>query len=292
MEAFPAFFPLGGKRVIIAGEGEGADAKLRLFAGSPAAVDHLTGAAAMDPSAYAGAVLAFVASGDDAFRGGAVAAARAAHVPLNVVDHPELCDFHTPAVIDRGQVVAAVGTAGASPMLAAMIRADVEAHIPPGAGRVAALLQRHQDEVRRTFPDLAARRAFLRSALTGPAAQAAIAGDMDRASDLMSHAVANPDTAFGRVAFIVGVEKPELMSLRAARALAAADVIIAPPSAEAAIADHARRDAPRLPNGDAVEEALQGRAVAVVGPAPSEASMAQLRAAAIAFEIHRPAPAP
>ena len=113
MDAFPAFFPLSGKTVVIAGAGEQADAKLRLFAGSPASVKRLDGEAALDPIEYAGAILAFIASPDDAFAEAAANAARAASVPVNVVDRPALCDFTTPAVIDRGEVVAAIGTGGA-----------------------------------------------------------------------------------------------------------------------------------------------------------------------------------
>src|SRR5260221_13670084 len=102
MEAFPAFFPLAGRRVVIAGEGEGAEAKLRLFAGSPAKVERLAGADAGEPARYAGAALAFVASTDSAFREAAAAAARKAGGPGNGVDFPPLCGFHTPAVVDRG----------------------------------------------------------------------------------------------------------------------------------------------------------------------------------------------
>lgn len=140
MEAFPAFFPLSGARVVIAGEGEGADAKARLLAGSPACVERLTGAAALRPERYAGAALVFLASSDAAFLEAAAGAAKAAGAPLNVVDHPELSDFHTPAIIDRGQVVAAIGTAGAAPMLAALLRADLEARIPEGVGALVELL--------------------------------------------------------------------------------------------------------------------------------------------------------
>ncbi|HKP77574.1 MAG TPA: siroheme synthase, partial [Phenylobacterium sp.] len=43
MDAFPAFFPLAGRSVVIAGEGEAAEAKVRLFAGSPATLVRLTG---------------------------------------------------------------------------------------------------------------------------------------------------------------------------------------------------------------------------------------------------------
>src|SRR5690349_20590883 len=73
VDAFPAFFPLAGRTVVIAGAGEAAEAKARLFEGSPARVTMVAGDAARDPRSYAGAALAFVASDDDAF---AEAAAR------------------------------------------------------------------------------------------------------------------------------------------------------------------------------------------------------------------------
>ncbi|HWW24364.1 MAG TPA: siroheme synthase, partial [Caulobacter sp.] len=38
MDSFPAYFPLAGRRVVIAGSGEAADNKARLFDGSPATV--------------------------------------------------------------------------------------------------------------------------------------------------------------------------------------------------------------------------------------------------------------
>src|SRR5688500_3018435 len=100
MDAFPAFFPLAGRTVVIAGEGEAAEAKVRLFAGSPATLTRLKGSDALDPRSYVGATLAFVAAEDDDWARRAAGAARTANVPVNVVDRPALCDFTTPAVID------------------------------------------------------------------------------------------------------------------------------------------------------------------------------------------------
>ena len=153
MHAFPAFYPLAGKTVVIVGAGEAAEAKIRLFAGSPAVIRRLDGEAALHPKAYAGAALVFIATDDDAFAEAAAGAARAAHVPVNVVDRPALCDFTTPAVIDRGEVVAAIGTGGSSPMLATLLRQDIETRVPEGAGRVAALFASLQDEVRKALPN-------------------------------------------------------------------------------------------------------------------------------------------
>ena len=291
MEAFPAFFPLAGRRVVIAGEGEGALAKARLFEGSPAQVVRLTDAVAGETARYQGAALAFVAIADEARRLAAAAAARAAHVPLNVVDHPELCDFHTPAVIDRGQVVAAIGTGGASPLLASMLRADVEAHIPAGAGRVAALLQRRQEAVREAFDDLARRRAFLRAAVSGPAAEAAMRGDMAQAEALLDAAIAEGSAGVGGVTLVLGAASQDLISLRAARALAEADAV---GGDEALLSRYARRDAervdPRQP-GPIIARALAGQAVAIAASEVDGALMTAMAEAGVRLTVLHPAPA-
>ena len=246
MNSFPAYFPLSGKRVVIVGEGEGAEAKARLFAGSPAVVERLSSAAGADARAYVGAVLAFVATADDLAAEAAARAARAAGVPVNVVDRPQLCDFVTPAVIDRGEVVAAVGTGGTAPILASLLRGDIEARVPEGAGRVAALLGRMQAEVRAAFPDLAQRRAFLRSVLDGPAAVAALAGENDRAEALLRESIVGGMTRAGSVRLIDGAGPADLLTLRDARALSEADLLVIDAAADPGIVTLARRDARRM----------------------------------------------
>jgi siroheme synthase-like protein len=294
MEIFPAYFPLRDARVVIAGEGEPAEAKARLFEGSPAQVLRLAGGAALDPDSYIGASLIFVASFDTGFREAAAAAARTARVPVNVVDDPELSDFHTPAIIDRGQVVAAIGTAGASPLLASLLRAELEARVPEGAGRVAAVLGDRREAVRRAFPDLAHRRAFLRAVLVGPAAAAAVAGDDARASALLDEAIAGGWSMLGRVSFIEGAATPDLISLRAARILASADVVAASEDARTLLASHGRRDAERLPLEAADAGALAdlvgaGRLVAIVGAVADPALVEALGALGVAVEVISPA---
>ncbi|RAK57680.1 precorrin-2 dehydrogenase/sirohydrochlorin ferrochelatase family protein [Phenylobacterium deserti] len=246
MDAFPAFFPLAGRTVVIAGSGEPAEAKARLFHGSPARLVRLEGDAAFQPSNYHGAALAFVASEDEAFARAAAEAVRAAHVPLNVVDRPQMCDFTTPAVIDRGEVVAAIGTGGSSPMLATLLRHDIEARVPEGAGRVAALFRKLQDEVRAALPEPHRRRSFLRAALTGPAAGAAMAGDMEAAAELLRAELARGQAAGGQIQYVDARGPADLLTLRAARALAASDVLAPDPDAHPDILALARRDAERV----------------------------------------------
>jgi precorrin-2 dehydrogenase/sirohydrochlorin ferrochelatase len=257
MNAFPAFFPLAGRRVVVAGEGEAAMAKLRLLEGAPAIVNRLQGAEARDPAAYAGAALAFIALDDEDEARAAAAAARAAHVPVNVVDRPMLCDFHTPAVIDRGEVVIAIGTGGAAPLLAGLLRADLEARVPAGVGALVKVLGQLQDEIRRAFPELRPRRAFLRAALEGSAAQAAMAGDQAQALESLRAALAQGVRAAGALRPIDGSGPLDQVTLGAARALSEADRLVVDPGVDPGVLALARRDAPRIDGATADMAALE-----------------------------------
>lgn len=295
MEAFPAFYPLAGRRIVIAGEGDGAEAKARLFANAPARVDRVRGPAAATPETYAGAALAFVASPDPDACAAAAAAARSAGVAVNVVDHPELSDFHTPAIIDRGQVLAAIGTAGAAPIVAALLRAELEARIPPGLGRLAALFGELRGEIRSALPDLAERRAFLRAMLQGPAAQAADAGDVAGAEAELRRALGAGVAGAGRVWLIETPPARDLVSLRAARALAEAELLALGAGVTADLAALARRDAPQRALADLTaqhlaDEAGAGRQVAVIAAAAELAPLAAaLGALGVAVETLAPA---
>jgi len=295
MDSFPAFYPLKGSRIVIAGDGEGADAKARLFAGSPAEVVRVEPGAALESAAYAGASLIFVASYDADFAAAAAAVARGAGAPLNVVDHPELSDFHTPAIIDRGQVVAAIGTAGAAPIVAALVRAELEAKLPAGLGRLVELFGKLRAETRAALPDLAQRRAFLRAMMSGAVAEAADAGDLEAAERLMRAALAEGLTTPGVVWLIQTPKRRDLLSLLAARALAEADTLVLGQGAAADVAVLARRDAPRrtLADTDAAflaDEAAQGRQTAVVADSDALAALALALGATARHQMLAPAP--
>lgn len=256
MDAFPAFFPLKDRKVVVAGSGEGAEAKARLLASSPAKLIRVEGVDALSSGPYVGALLAFIA-GDEMFCEAAARAARGAGVLVNVVDQPTLSDFTSPAVVDRGELVVAIGTTGAAPMLASVLRNDLEVRIPEGAGRIAVLFRKLQDEVRGAFPEMAERRAFLRDAFASPAAEAAAAGDMAQAEKLLRESLTRPTGAKGgRIRIVSGRGPADLITLRAARALAEADVVIVDEGAAPAIVAFARRDAPRLSTRGATPEKL------------------------------------
>jgi precorrin-2 dehydrogenase/sirohydrochlorin ferrochelatase len=291
MHAFPAYFPLAGRKVVIVGSGEAAKAKARLLESSPAEIVLIDeDERAADPETYADAVLAFICVDDGGLAERAADAARAAHTPVNVVDRPQLSDFFTPAVIDRDEVVAAIGTCGTAPMLASLLRSDIEARVPQGAGRMAALLGRLQGEVRAAFPDLTERRSFLRAALSGPAAQAAMAGQTARAEALLREALSAHAPPLGMVRFIDGRGPSDQLSLAAARILAEADAVISDEDADKAIEVLARRDARRISPAEAPPAVLADMAerglqvVRITGARDAGEEMAALTEAGVRAE--------
>ena len=295
METFPAFFPLAGRRVVIAGEGEAAEAKARLFENSPAVVVRVAAASARDPTAYEGAALIFVAAQDESLAREAARAARTAGAPLNVVDHPELSDFHTPGIIDRGQVVVAIGTAGAAPVLASLLRAEIEARIPLGAGVLARLLAERRGAIRTAYADLGARRDFFRRILAGPAMDAAGSGDLALAAETIDSALAQGDARLGGVSLIEAPIQADRLSLRAVRALSVADAVVMGEGATPIVEAHARRDVERWDARDAGAlgaAALTGQLIAVVDRHPDRQLEGALRAMAVRVEFLAPAPCP
>jgi precorrin-2 dehydrogenase/sirohydrochlorin ferrochelatase len=147
-----------------------------------------------------------------------------------------------------------------------------------------------QSEVRAVLPDAAARRRFLRAALSGPAAEAALAGDMAGAKARLRTALADaPDGMTGLVQYVDARGPADLLTLRAVRALAAADILVCDPDVHPDVLALARRDAERRDGfavADLTELALQGLRVArLITGAGWHTEQAALEAAGVATEV-------
>jgi len=268
MDSFPAFLPLAGRRVVVVGEGEGADAKARLFEGSPASVTRLTGP---DAGALAAADLVFIALPDGPALDAALAQARVGRALVNVVDRPKLSDFTTPSIVDRGAVVAAIGTNGAAPMLATRLRQQLEAMLPDRLGALADFVRARQDEVRRRFPDLTARRRVLRRILEGDAADRVLAADMDGADRAFAAALSDDAPRPGHVWTLEVGPDASTLTIGDVRRLGQADRIVLDGDAPADVLSFARRDAVRVrdPSAEALAAWLAaGEVICRLAPRP------------------------
>src|SRR6185312_3255202 len=145
-----------------------------------------------------GIVAVFCAGGGEI--GVTVAArARASGVPVNVMDDPAHSSFIVPAIVDRGDVVVAVGTGGASPVVARRVRERIEALLPARIGDLAALIGRWRRSIHGRIPDMRLRRRFWERVVDGPIGAAVLAGRSDEAEGSLK-AIADPSVYAGAAA--------------------------------------------------------------------------------------------
>jgi uroporphyrin-III C-methyltransferase/precorrin-2 dehydrogenase/sirohydrochlorin ferrochelatase len=200
-----------------------------------------------------GRPLVIAATGDDDEDARVAAIARALGVPVNVPDKPALCSFVMPAIVDRGEVTVAIGTEGASPVLAQRLRAWLERELHPRLDALARLAGDFREAVAEKLPAGRARRKFWESVFDGAASEAALAGEDAEARRLMGKAIdeaVRAETAPGRVLLVgAGPGDPELLTLKAVRALKAADVILYDRLAGTGVLEHARREVELIPVG-------------------------------------------
>ncbi|MER9251434.1 siroheme synthase CysG [Mesorhizobium sp. M0598] len=268
LNAFPVFMRVEGEAIAIVGGAEEALAKARLLAQSSAVLRIVsdetspellafiaeTGAAhiadAYDAAHLNGAVMVFAASGDEALDRRVAGDARRLGIPVNAVDRPELCDFFTPALVNRAPVAIAIGTEGAGPVLAQMLRSRIDRMLSPSLGPLAALAASFRDTAERLLPKGNARRRFWSDFFGGAPARAVEAGELSQAHDAAVGLLLSKEPASGHIALVgAGPGAEDLLTLRAHRLLMEADVIVHDALVPEAIVAMGRRDAERLPVG-------------------------------------------
>lgn len=265
----PVFWALEGRRVVVAGGTDAAMWKAELLAACGARVDvyaetfgeafqalfaripdHPAAcltrhARCWAPSDLAGAVLAIGDCEDDAET--FFAAARAAGVPVNVIDKPAFCQFQFGSIVNRSPVVVAISTDGAAPILAQTIRRKIETLLPRSLKTWAALAQSLRETVnlrlkpgqpRRVFWERFSDRVF--STLDTP--EEGVGGVLLAEAERLAEA-----PAIGRVTLVgAGPGDAEFLTLKAVRALQAADVILFDGCVSADVLELARREAKRV----------------------------------------------
>jgi precorrin-2 dehydrogenase/sirohydrochlorin ferrochelatase len=118
-------------RAGVAGAGEGLARRLRVLRAGGVEEAVVFSGRAPTESELAGLQILFIAGLDAPTSRTIAAAARAQGVLVNVEDVPELCDFHVPAQVRRGDFLLAVSTAGKSPALSRVVREHLEDRFGP-----------------------------------------------------------------------------------------------------------------------------------------------------------------
>jgi uroporphyrin-III C-methyltransferase/precorrin-2 dehydrogenase/sirohydrochlorin ferrochelatase len=265
----PVFYALGGKRAVVAGGGAPSAWKAELLSAAGATVDVYADEPSEELLAlvndaprgaivlhrrrwqaedFPGAAIAIGGCADDDEAAAFAAAARAAGVPVNVIDKPPFCDFAFGSIVNRSPLVIGISTDGAAPVFAQAIRAKLEALIPLGFAQWAAAARRWRDKVKASGLSFAGRRRFWHIftafAVTHPN-RAPASADYD--SFLAQTKGEGDAVESGSVTLVgAGPGDPELLTLRAVRALQSADVILIDDLVSAEVLDFARREAKKM----------------------------------------------
>ena len=186
------------------------------------------------------------------------ARAKAVGLPVNVMDDLAHSTFIFPAIVDRGDVVVAVGTGGASPVVARRVRERIEAVLPARIGDLASFIGGFRKSMHARIPEFSLRRRFWERVIDGPIGALVLAGRKDEAEKALKE-IADPSAfagasaggkAEGRVTLVgAGPGDPDLLTIKALRALQDADVVFYDELVSPEILDRMRRDASRIPVG-------------------------------------------
>lgn len=270
LSRLPVFFALESKRAIVAGGTPAAAWKAELLSASGASVDiyapitdegsHAEDLRVLAASPPRGAIIiherrwtaddfagAAIAVGDCADENEATAfaaAGRAAGVPVNVIDRPAFGDFAFGAIVNRSPLVIGISTDGASPVFGQAIRAKIEGLIPKGFARWADAARTWRPRVQALALPFRSRRTFWEKFT-----EHAVAAPNTVPTEADLEALLKPAAAqdSGSVILVgAGPGDPELLTLRAVRALQSADVILFDDLVSDDVLDFARREAKKL----------------------------------------------
>jgi uroporphyrin-III C-methyltransferase/precorrin-2 dehydrogenase/sirohydrochlorin ferrochelatase len=235
LDQLPIFVNLKGRNVILVGEGEMADAKRRLI--------ERAGGICVD-AGHQDARIAFVAIADEAEARASADDLKARGLLVNVVDRPEICDFTTPAIVDRTPVLVAVGTGGASAGMAKAIRQRIETLLPETLGPLATAVAGARNQIRERWPEGPERRRALDQ---GFAAGGLLDPFGTHAPDTVAHWLDVAQEPKGDRVIEIGLlsANPDDLTLLTARLLGEADHVYHDADVPPAILNRARADAVR-----------------------------------------------
>ena len=249
LATLPVFLKLRGKKAVVAGGTPPAVWKAELLAAAGAAVQvlardpcdemldlaaSLPGSVTLELRDWQPADLDGAAVAIGAFEGDAGApfrdAAKAAGVPVNVIDVPALCDFQFGTIVTRSPLAIGISTDGAAPVFGQALRARIEALLPAEIGAWAQAAKDWRGPLQEMRLGFAARRRFWECF----ADRALEGGDRtpleaDRL-ECLALAVEAERNRIGRLILVgAGPGDPDLVTLQAVRALQSADVILHEP---------------------------------------------------------------
>lgn len=272
MRYFPIFIDTQHQSCLVIGAGEVAARKVELLLKTPAKItvvapEHCNTIAQLaetgkitlierpfKPDDIQNQKLIFVATNDNQLNAHIHQLATAKGLLVNVVDNPPLCEFITPAIVDRSPIVVALSSGGVAPVLLRYLRQKLESVLPTGISKLGALFEAFRNKVKSRFNSVDERRAFWEEVMESNIAELAQQGQISAATQaLEAKLTADTQTENTGCVYLVGAGPgdPELLTFKAVRLMQKADVVVYDRLVSKDILELARRDAEKVYVGKA-----------------------------------------
>jgi uroporphyrin-III C-methyltransferase/precorrin-2 dehydrogenase/sirohydrochlorin ferrochelatase len=166
------------------------------------------------------------------------------HILVNTVDNRSLCNYISPAIVNRNPVIISVSSSGAAPVLARNIREQIEKLIPAKLGLLALKADSLRNKVKKTFNSMIERKKFWESFFERSISED-ILNERSLGSDesIIQEIGSNIDSQ-GEVALVgAGPGDPELLTIKALRVMQKADIVFHDRLVSNEILELVRRDA-------------------------------------------------
>jgi uroporphyrin-III C-methyltransferase/precorrin-2 dehydrogenase/sirohydrochlorin ferrochelatase len=266
ISVLPVFMDLAGKRAVVAGGTDRAAWKAELFAAAGALVEVIAPACELSDEMrriieceaalthrdrrwkgedLAGVDVALVDAADEEEAAAFEAAARSAGAACNVIDQPARSHFQFGSIVNRSPVVVGISTSGAAPILGQAVRRRIETLLPPALASWAILARSLRDRAAQTLLAGPSRRAFWEMLVDRAFGPPPTSSSESELRDALAQGSASD--LQGQVTFVgAGPGDAELLTLKAIRALQAADIILFDDLVSDEVLELARREAKRI----------------------------------------------
>lgn len=294
MSHFPIFLDAKDLRVLVAGGGTKAIAKIRLLLDAGAKItaltydDDIVQNFSQKIEIFHGSFkrehisdkrLVYIADINTKERDQIILAARELNIPYNHIDNPSYSNFTTPAMVHRGSVTVAVSTDGKAPVLSRNIRQKIERILPAKLGSLVDTIHDYRDTVNSLIHTITDKLDFWNNIYSDRTLNQLLTLEASEQRQKIFKLIsgARYKMKSGHVLIVgAGPGDPELLTLKAHRAISEADVIVYDNLVSQDILNLSRRDAELIYVGKKradhkktqdeineimIEEAMKGRLV-------------------------------
>lgn len=268
MSLLPLFLDIKDKSCLVIGGGKIAARKLKMLCKAqaevtiiaPALCDEVTELCtrhnltshqrAFIDSDIKNQILIIAATDDAALNNRISNIAKQNNIFVNVSNDFKQGDVVLPSIIDRDPIQIAVTTGGASPVLARILRRNLERCTPSAYGALATLVEKYRNQSSRLISDETSRRRFWEEVLQGPIAEMVLAGKVDAAEETLQNKLQRKDftnNEIGEVYLVgAGPGDPDLLTFRALRLMQQADAVVYDRLVSDQIMELVRKDAEKI----------------------------------------------